>query len=373
MKARRLRTLITRSLRRQGFLIRSGQVALPPDLTKDKVRSLHAEAVRHRIDMSRARLRQRETALLAQLASGAEVVPERITPRLIEVKRGSFEELLFRYSCLHWSIPLSSGYGRRLRFLVMDDYTGKLLGLIGLGDPVFSLGPRDEWIGWTRNARRRRLQNVLDAFVLGAVPPYSFLLGGKLVAMLAASNEVRAAFRRKYGGRRSLIRGATTDGRLAMITTSSALGPSSIYNRLQYNSTLLYQRVGFTSGSGDFHFSNGLYSTLSAFAHRNCTPTAKRAQWGSGFRNRREVIKKCLSAVGLSSEWIYHGVQRELFVIPLAKNTRPFLQGRQSRLFWLNYSQEDLFTFFRSRWLMPRSERDRRFRDWHPVEWRLWP
>ena len=100
----------------------------------------------------------------------AEIDPERIEPRLQEVKSGSWDELLFRYSCLHWSIPVSSGYGRRLRFLVYDNSTGKLMGLFGLGDPVFSLSARVQWIGWTKEDRRKRLVHVMDAFVLGAVP-----------------------------------------------------------------------------------------------------------------------------------------------------------------------------------------------------------
>ncbi len=65
----------------------------------------------------------------------------------------------------------------------------------------------------------------MDTFVLGAVPPYSFLLGGKLVAMLAASNEVRAAFGRKYSGAKSVISGEEFDGRLAMLTTMKAWCP----------------------------------------------------------------------------------------------------------------------------------------------------
>jgi hypothetical protein len=65
---------------------------------------------------------------------------------------------------------------------------------------VFSVKARDEWVGWTVEKRRERLKHVMDAFILGAVPPYSYLLGGKLVAMLAASNEVRQAFREKYRG-----------------------------------------------------------------------------------------------------------------------------------------------------------------------------
>jgi hypothetical protein len=53
----------------------------------------------------------------------------------------------------------------------------------------------------------------MDAFVLGAVPPYRFLLCGKLVAMLAASDTVSDAFKRKYNGTRSVIRGKVHDGR----------------------------------------------------------------------------------------------------------------------------------------------------------------
>jgi hypothetical protein len=49
------------------------------------------------------------------------------------------------------------------------------MGLIGLADPVFALGVRDAWTGWERDTRRERLANVMDAFVLGAVPLYNGL------------------------------------------------------------------------------------------------------------------------------------------------------------------------------------------------------
>jgi hypothetical protein len=201
-----LRERIVRSLRAQGFRVRNGAVLPPKDLSKERIRELHETAVAHRIERARDGLFRMEKDLLRHIASGHEVVPSRIFPRLVEVLPDSEEELLFRYASLHWSIPVSSGYGRRLRFLVVDEYNGKLIGLIGLGDPVFSLGPRDRWIGWTPSDRKKRLGNVMDAFVLGAVPPYSFLLCGKLVAMLAASDTVRRAFKRKYGGTRSVIR-----------------------------------------------------------------------------------------------------------------------------------------------------------------------
>lgn len=372
MNRERLKALIIDSLQTQGFQIDGSQILPPPRLTKKKLRRLHLPAVRHRIEISRQRLADREIRLLSRLAFGSEIDPEKMRPRLVEVQADSEEELLFRYTSLHWSIPVSSGYGRRLRFLVIDDHNQKLIGLIGLGDPVFSLSARDQWIGWNNETRKQFLCHVMDAFVLGAVPPYSFLLCGKLVAMLAASNEVRMVFNRKYGGKRSLIRSRQMDGRLALVTTISALGRSSLYNRLKYRNHWLYKSVGFTRGCGEFHFSDGLYGQISDYATRYCEPTAKKELWGTGFRNRREVVRRCLTKIGLSADWLYHGVRREIFVVPLARNAKEFLRGEHSRLLWYDYSSSELVAWFRKRWLLPRSQRDLRYRDFKPSSYALW-
>lgn len=367
-----LRRRIVRCLRSQGFRVCDGAIVPPANLTKSSIRDLHATAVEHRIERARAGLIRWERQLLERIAAGREVVVSAIRPRLVEVMSGSEDELLFRYASLHWSIPVSSGYGRRLRFLVIDEHNGKLIGLIGLGDPVYSLKPRDHWIGWTAAARRRRLKNVMDAFVLGAVPPYSFLMCGKLVAMLVTCDTVRGAFKRKYGGTRSIIGRRVHDGRLALITTTSALGRSSVYNRLRVGSRLLYQTVGFTQGSGEFHFSNGLYQAIAQFVGRNCEPTAKQQRWGTGFRSRREVIRKCLPAIGLPSDWIYHGIKREVFVVPLARNTREFLRGEHTRLLWYHQSEAEMFEYFRDRWMLPRAVWDDRYRTFDRDSFRLW-
>jgi len=148
------------------------------------MRRLHAYSVQHRIEEAQPRLGQHEHKLIQRIASGREIKLGLVSPRLVQVLPDSEDELLFRYSSLHWSIPTSSGYGRRLRFLVEDAHNGKLIGLFGLCDPVFSVAARDSWVGWDLRARKQRLRNVMEAFILGAVPPYSMLLGGKLVAML---------------------------------------------------------------------------------------------------------------------------------------------------------------------------------------------
>lgn len=325
-----------------------------------------------RRDRAKPGLIRHQDRLIGRFADGDEVHPRRIEPQLVEVASQSDDELLFRFARLQWSIPVSAGYGRRLRFLVVDENNGKLIGILGLGDPVFAIRSRDAWVGWDMQARRERLRHVLDAFVLGAVPPYNRLLGGKLVALLATSNEVREAFARKYGGRTGLISHDGFSGDLALITTTSALGRSSIYNRLRFETDEAFISTGFTSGSGEFQFLNGLYEGIQAYAANHCTPTAKHQAWGSGWRNRREVIRTVLGDIGLSRELVYHGLRRELFVAPLAGNTREFLRGETPTLEGLDRSSKEIARWHRDRWLLPRAERVDDYTLFDKASLRLW-
>lgn len=367
-----LKKLIIESLEEQGFKIDNDQVMPPDDISKDNVRNLHALAVRHRVEKGKEGLYRYEPRLLERIATGGEVVPEIIQPSLIEVSPDSEDELLFRYVSLHWSIPVSKGYGRRIRFLVVDQSNNKLIGIIGLGDPVIALAARDKWIGWDQSARHERLRYVIDAFVLGAVPPYSYLLCGKLIALLAASIDVRSRFFNKYRERHSLIQNRGHDIEPVLITTMSALGKSSVYNRLKYPNGPSYISVGYTSGYGEFHFSNGLYKDIAHYAHTNCSPTSKNKKWGKGFRNRREVVRKVLLHIGISDEWMRHGLQREIFVVPLAANSREFLLGEQDNLILFRQSADNIFTWFRQRWLLPRAMRDLRYQKFAPESYQLW-
>jgi hypothetical protein len=254
----------------------------------------------------------------------------------------------------------------------MDESAGKLVGIIGLGDPVMNVAPRDRWIGWTSADRGDQLQHIMEAFVVGAVPPYSRLLAGKLVALLLASREVRRAFKRKYRQKQALISGRELKGDLYMITTQSALGRSSIYNRLRFRDQLVLQSVGYTAGFGEFHFSNGLYGDLSEYARKYCEPSAKATSWGTGFRNRREVIRKALVSLGLPTDWNHHGVRREVFVAPLASNSQNLLLGKARRPRWLYPDAEELVAWWRERWLAGRVARCPDFEKFRRDEYRLW-
>ena len=369
-----VRKRILSALRRQGFRFEGGKAVLPEPRNKDGIRNLHTEAVAHLRQMARNRLEPHENTLIGRIASGVEVHPESVSPKVVEVLPGTADELLFRYATLHWSIPISRGYGRRLRFLVVDQANDdKLIGIIGLADPVFALRSRDDWIGWDAGTRKQRLRYVMEAFVLGAVPPYSRLLCGKLVAMLAASNEVRAAFRRKYSAAHSLISGTKQDGELAAVTTASALGKSSLYRRINSpDGRRLYVSCGTTAGTGEFQFINGEYTELAKLVKSHSAPTMRKAAWGKGFRNRREVVQSGLRLLNLPRKFMRHGIGRELFIVPLAENTREFLQGQDNTLRPLDYSAEDIAGYFRDRWLLPRAARDTSWCNFHHCEWLLW-
>jgi len=357
----------------QGYEVSEGSISLRKEATKDDLRRIHELAAAHRITKAEPTLRKHEERLIGYIADGKEIRPEQVQPRLIYVQGESEEALLFRYASLHWSVPVSSGYGRRLRFLVMDESNGKLIGLFGLADPVYSIQARDRWIGWDSDTKKKRLYHVMDAFILGAVPPYSMLLGGKLIALLALSQEVRDCFRRKYADHETLIRRERRQPWLVLITTTSALGRSSLYNRIKMDGYEFWKSVGFTQGSGEFHFSNGVYEQISAHARANCKPTAKAPGWGSGFRSRREVIKKCLVDIGLSTSLIYHGIEREVFVAPLARNTRQFLQGESESPDPLCWPADEIALGFLERWLLPRAQRMPRYRDFRREAYRIWP
>lgn len=371
--AEELRDEVISSLVAQGYRVKGTAIRLPNDATKDDLRRINQTAVSFRVDQVQSRLKRHEDAFINDFADGCEINPDGVDPELICVKSGSRDELLFRYASLHWSIPVSSGYGRRIRFVIKDRYNGKLIGIFGIGDPVYSIKNRDNFIGWDKETKKEKLYHTMDAYVLGALPPYSSLLCGKLIALLTLSNEVRETFRQKYEDREAIISKKRREPWLVLLTTTSALGRSSIYNRIKVNGHRYWQSIGYTQGSGEFHFSNGIYKKMRSFVTANGKATAKHAAWGKGFRSKREVVKKCLPLIGLSTNLIYHGIKREIFVGPLANNSLEFLRGDSESPEFHDWSSEDLGALFNERWFRKRFVRETSLCDFRRDSIRVWP
>lgn len=368
--ARKLRRRLLRLLRAQGFDYGRDFQLKPLRPGKETIRAIHTHFRDDRLSDEKSFVREWYPKVSKYFASGTEVEPVNVDPFPVLVEDNEEHAALFRLASLWWSIPVSKGYGRRFRILVFDRSNGKLFGLLALADPVFNLRTRDAWVGWEVRTREKNLAHVMDAYVLGAVPPYNRLLGAKLVSLLAASDFTRAVFRQRYNGTRSLIRGRTFDGRLALVTTTSALGRSSILNRLRFKEEEVFRPVGFTEGYGHFHLANGTFEKIREYMRACKDAEIERYKYGSGPNYRIRVVRKALERLRLPSNLLRHGVRRGVYVAPLAKNTVAFLNGEASRLHWYHRPLNDVVAHWKERWLLPRASRDSSYRDFDSNAWR---
>lgn len=359
-----LRRTIHLHLLSLGFARNGDGYFIEGELTKEKIRELHANQRLERLRESESFVAEYGLDLARHFASGGEVNPAAIEPELVEVEANSLESRLFRFACLLWSVPVSRGFGRRLRFLVRDRQNGRLIGLFALGDPVFNLSARDSWIGWTSEDRRERLVHVMDAYVVGAVPPYSHIIGGKLVAALATSAEVKSAYDRKYYGREAVISKKKRHARLALLTTTSALGRSSIYNRLAIPGGPRFQKIGATRGFGHFQLSGEIFDLLRRYLQAVEHPYASGHRFGMGPNWRLRVARAALEAIGIRANGVLrHGIEREVYAIPLVENCREILKGSGEGIEFRVLPTEEIGDFCVRRWMVPRASWDERYRD----------
>lgn len=362
-----LRTLIRERL--LSHLTMLGLDANPPGLgaqySKDLIRAYH-RAQRCQIqERERPFVQKYVNRLLQHFACGEEIDPARVRPVLCPIDSAeSADARLFRLATLLWSVPVSRGFGRRMRYLVRDETNGKLMGIFALTDPVFNLRARDAWIGWDANDRRERLVDVMDAYVVGAVPPYSSLLGGKIVAALMTSQEVANDFAHKYGDMRGIISQKVKSPKLALITVTSALGRSSLYNRLRIPGMFTFERVGMTEGWGHFQVPDALFMQMRKLLEYEGHSYASGHQYGDGPNWRMRVVREALKRAGLDENLLRHGVAREIYAAPLGVSWRDALCGRTPLGEVLRPSAAELGRRAVARWLIPRAERRPEFRQW---------
>jgi len=142
-----------------------------------------------------------------------------------------------------------------------------------------------------------------------------------------------------------------------LITTTSALGRSSIYNRLKYDGRQVFYSLGFTEGWGHFHFADGTFEQVKAYLREMGDPVVERYKYGGGPNWRFRVVKRYLAQLGLSPNLMRHGVKREVFAIPLAENFRSFLKGEDVEPSYYPMPMNQVFAYFKERWLLPRAAR----------------
>ncbi len=99
--------------------------------SKDEIREFYAEAREKLIYENYQFLATTGPKIVEKyFANGEDINVSKIDPELVHV---SDEETnsIFKTARFWWSLPYTEGYGRRLRFLVMDRYNNKLIGILG--------------------------------------------------------------------------------------------------------------------------------------------------------------------------------------------------------------------------------------------------
>ncbi|EMM1253862.1 MULTISPECIES: Druantia anti-phage system protein DruA [Klebsiella pneumoniae complex] len=365
LREARLKKKVREHLQSLGFTKSDAGALQAPGNTKEVIRTLHSAQRAERLAANQNFITLKSSKLLKFFASGKDVIPDKISPVLERVSSGTWQGDLFRLAALTWSVPVSNGFGRRLRYLVWDESNGKLIGLIAIGDPVFNLAVRDRLIGWSTEDRSSRLVNVMDAYVLGALPPYNFLLGGKLVACLLRSRELYDDFARVYGNSVGVISQKKKRARLLAITTTSSMGRSSVYNRLKLDGIQYMEPIGYTGGWGHFHIPDSLFIELRDYLRDMDHRYADHHMFGNGPNWRLRTMKAALNALGFRDDMMKHGIQREVFISQLADNATNILQtGRGKPDLTSLLSAKDIAELAMERWVIPRSIRKTEYRSW---------
>jgi hypothetical protein len=358
-----LRRRVRAHLRKLGYTKDENGELVPPRLDKDAYRLIHAPQRAERLEREARFVESNARELIGNFAEGPEVDLDKLSVRLEMIEHSTWQSDLFRFATLLWSIPVSNGFGRRMRYLVWDDHSHKLIGLFALGDPVFNLGARDRLVGWTSSERAARLANVLDGYVVGAVPPFNYLLGGKLVASLIRTQEVVENFRDRYGRTEGLISGTAKNAHLVAVTTTSALGRSSQYNRLRLGGINYLEAVGYTGGYGHFHFPQELFAEMRAYLRARKNPYAANNRFGDGPNWRLRAIRQTLTLLGMNSDLLKHGFSREVYFGCLADNALEILRGLRKRpRYGTLLAAADVARLAIDRWMRPRRTRDDRYR-----------
>lgn len=363
-KQKVLRDKILKALDEQGFKINPH--IRPSENNKETFKQIQEKARLEQISCHKKFLLRNLVLANEYCRNGKEIVPENIKLELREVRSNSFEESLFRWwNFIWWSIPYQRSYGRQMRFLLWDKAHNSPFGLICLQSPVLKMSVRDKALGIPKDELDMWVNRSMNAQRVGALPPYNDLLGGKMVASTLIANEIRKAYRKKYKNYISIIKGRKLKPDLLFITTTSAFGKSSLYNRLKYNGEIIAKCLGYTRGSGSFHIPEDLYlEMLELLTSHGIDATTR--HFGHGPSRKLKLLSLCFKALNLPS-FQYHGIKREFYLLSFVNNLNNVIQYKQ-RPNWNNYPFKQLTNYWKKRWALPRAERIPTWKDFTKEE-----
>jgi hypothetical protein len=343
---------IIRDLTRLNWSINrlGGKIVIEPPETYDKDIIKHSMSIKRNeiIEKNRIWIDNHINIARNNLADGQDVLKSEISP-VIEICSTQKQHDLFRLFRYYWSSPYSEYVGRRIKIIIRDYAlpTRPVIGIAALGSPIIHIPERDNYIGWNKFERTRKINYMMDAYVIGALPPYSYLLGGKLVSYLLMSKEIRKIYKKKYQ--------RSNYSKIAGIFTTSLYGRSSQYNRLKIDGRKAYIPIGETKGFGTLHLTSNTINAMIDFLKENSIFVSN--AFGEGPSWTMRVIRTAGELLGFDTDQLLmHSFKRKIYFVPFAKNTREFLIGKSKTLRFYSHNVEYLTGYWKQRWYNQRKK-----------------
>jgi hypothetical protein len=217
---------------------------------------------------------------------------------------------------------------------------------------------------------------IADLTVCGAIPPYNELLGGKLVAMLAASPNVVNEYHRRYCSVPSVIASSMAGRRVVRPADLVFIGTTSLYGIRpnQYDRvsvpgeifqqdavTVAYKALGEqTEGIGTFQFSKRTKEDLERyFVSKNAGRRVNNV-FGEGANPKLRAIRDGLAKLGFDTDALLtHGLRKTIYGVSLVTNLRDYLLGIASEPNYrfplkLSDAEQKISQYWLKRWVQRR-------------------
>jgi hypothetical protein len=218
----------------------------------------------------------------------------------------------------------NTNIGRNLYFIVIDEVTGKYLGILNASSDFLDLTPRDNYIGWSREVKTHgRMINhtSIGSSIIPTQPLGYNYVGGKLIALMTISDAVENAWNEAYDT-------PEMPSKLVGMTTTSLYSSFSQYQNLKY-----WSKRGHSSGSIKFEPSKETLKKIQQYlmTHHD----RKYWEWYVATEPGGMPLKRDFKNRSLA--WLYAKLkidkslteanhQRGIYFCPFYDNTREFLR-----------------------------------------------
>lgn len=216
--------------------------------------------------------------------------------------------------------------GRNVKCYVKDRVSGKILGQICLGSDITSLGVRDEYIGWQKEDKFKngKLNCTTIATTIVSTQPFGYnFLGGKLIAALATSPEVRDYWQKKY------------NNPLIGVGTTSLYGIHSQYNGIPHFKTLGESKGKISTKPDDKVYDpwhQWLKENKKDWYEQHITRERERNGENMGYEKngpvsgiKQKIIQAIFKELGIKGNAYDHGFQRGVYFAQMYENGNEFL------------------------------------------------